>query len=126
MTLMGQATPTIPRGPRPACWRSALFCLFGAAAVCFAAGCKGTQETAGDPPGTYRLSGVMHATHLEGGCWQFIAENGQTYDLAGDEIGPLLHDGLHAELLVRDASGMASICMSGKIVIVVKIISSSQ
>lgn len=68
----------------------------------------------------------MRATHLEGGCWQFLADNGQTYDLQGNEIDPLLHDGLRAEILVRDATGQSSICMTGKIVVVIRIISTSH
>ncbi len=69
---------------------------------------------------------MKHLT-IEGGCWQFISDPaGDHYQLTGNNIDSLFVDGLHADLIVRDTAGLASICMTGKIVQVLEITKISQ
>ncbi len=67
----------------------------------------------------------MQKTTLEGGCWIFVADDGTRYELGGQGLEPLFKDGLHAELVVRDMPDASSICMVGKIVQVVAILSTT-
>jgi hypothetical protein len=64
------------------------------------------------------VSGMMHHTTLEGGCWYLQADDGKHYELQGDSalIAPLRTEGEHASLRVVPIKGAASICMIGEIV----------
>ena len=93
--------------------------------IAFLAGCSGSRQTVDYGEGTYTINGNMQKTSLEGGCWIFVAGDGARYELTGGGIDRLLQDGLQAELVVRDMPDTKSICMAGKVVLVVAIISTS-
>ncbi len=67
------------------------------------------------------LTGIMHHSALEGGCWYLTASNGKQYELVGDTglINSLRYEGQHVSLHVAPAKGAASICMIGEIVRVI-------
>ena len=69
----------------------------------------------------FTLSGTMHHTTLEGGCWYLQADGGKHYELVGDTeiVNPLHVDGQHIAVRVEPSPGMASICMVGEIVRVI-------
>jgi hypothetical protein len=65
------------------------------------------------------LSGTMHHSELEGGCWYLQSDSGgNRYELTGDsELMKQLHfDGEHVMVRGVRAKGAASICMLGEIV----------
>ncbi len=91
----------------------------------YLAGCSGSSDAA-NTPGAYRISGTLKHLAIEGRCWQFTTDSGDRYQPTGKNIDSLLHDGIHADLIVRNVNGVASICMTGKIVEVLEITSTSQ
>ncbi|MBI1807252.1 MAG: hypothetical protein HYR76_09405 [Ignavibacteria bacterium] len=103
----------------------ALF-FFVSLASCVLHSCTGSEETKEYGPGTFSLTGTMQHTGVEHGCWQFIAADGESYELMGDNLNSLFHDKLHAELVVREIPDMMSTCMTGKVVEVLHIIHTSQ
>ncbi len=74
------------------------------------------------PAGTYEISGKMEKTLLEGGCWKFVGDDGQQYELFGEKSQRLLKDGMRARLVVKTSRGVSSICMVGKPVDVIDIL----
>ncbi len=64
------------------------------------------------------ISGTIHHTTLEGGCWYLEGDGGKRYELTGDTgiVQPLRMDGQHVVVRAMPAKGMASICMMGEIV----------
>src|SRR5271169_539367 len=68
------------------------------------------------------ISGMMHHSTLEGGCWYLQADGGKRYELIGDAgvLNALHTDGEHVSVLATPAKGAASICMMGEIVRVVR------
>ena|ERR1700733_9275366 len=68
------------------------------------------------------LSGTMHHTQLEGGCWYLQTDDGKHYELTGDAsiVNPLRVDSQRIEIQAEIAKGAASICMVGQIVRVIK------
>ena len=64
------------------------------------------------------ISGMMHHTTLEGGCWYLQGDGGKHFELIGDSaiVNPLRVDGQHVVVRAIPAKGMASICMMGEIV----------
>lgn len=70
-----------------------------------------------------RIRGTMDFVDIEGGCWTFVAEDGTSYEVTGEGAERLRKKGLKAEIAVKpDHSGLMSICMTGKIVSLVDII----
>jgi hypothetical protein len=84
--------------------------------------CSSKQSAADYGAGAYSLTGTMKHIPLEGGCWQFTAGDGSTYQLAGERAATLLVDGLRAEIIVKDLPERHTICMTGKSVEVLTII----
>ncbi|HMD13026.1 MAG TPA: hypothetical protein VKI62_00230 [Bacteroidota bacterium] len=76
--------------------------------------------------GAYQISGTMHHINLEGGCWQFISDKNVSYELLGDHITELFHDGIGATLVVKDRPNIKSICMIGKPVEVLAVLNLTQ
>ncbi len=68
------------------------------------------------------ISGMMHHSTLEGGCWYLQADGGKRYELTGDAgvLNSLYEDGEHVSVLATPAKGAASICMMGDIVRVLR------
>jgi hypothetical protein len=64
----------------------------------------------------------MNRLEVEGGCWQFVSEDGKNFQVMGENAAPLFREGLRATLVVREAEDMASICMVGDLVELVEII----
>jgi hypothetical protein len=64
------------------------------------------------------LSGTMHLSTLEGGCWYLQNDTGKRFELTGDAriINGLHVEGEHVTLRAVPAKSMASICMMGEIV----------
>lgn len=64
------------------------------------------------------LSGTMHHSDIEGGCWYLQSDSGKPYELTGDSLLMMrLHiDGQHVVVRGVRAKGAASICMMGEIV----------
>ena len=69
-----------------------------------------------------RIKGTMQYEHIEGGCWQFVGDDGVAYELTGPGLTPLHRDGLRAEIIVRPARNAATVCMVGKTVELLEII----
>jgi len=72
------------------------------------------------------LSGTMHLSPIEGGCWYLQNDTGKRFELIGDVriINGLHVEGEHVTLRAAPAKGMASICMMGEIVRVLQRIDS--
>ena len=64
----------------------------------------------------------MHRIEIEGGCWQFESETGESYELVGDQSRKLQVEGRRAKLQIKPRPDLASICMTGKIVEVIEIL----
>ncbi len=64
------------------------------------------------------ISGTMHHSTLEGGCWYLQGDGGKRYELIGDPsvVNPLRVDGEHIVVRATPAKGAASVCMIGEIV----------
>jgi hypothetical protein len=65
------------------------------------------------------LSGTMHRSNLEGGCWYLQSDSGgKRYELTGDSavMMRLRFDEQHVVVRGAPAKGAASICMMGEIV----------
>lgn len=77
---------------------------------------KTTQE------GTQVVEGMVRFIGVEGGCWQLQADNGKTYELVGELAGTLRTDGVHVRLEVRKKKALASFCMVGELIEVLKIL----
>lgn len=71
---------------------------------------------------SFELSGYMHFAPVEGGCWQFISDSGERYEITGKKVFSLLKEGRRAELLVRGPLQVASICQVGQVVELIEII----
>ncbi|MDI6766762.1 MAG: hypothetical protein QME52_08075 [Bacteroidota bacterium] len=74
----------------------------------------------------FTIEGTIKFLPVEGGCWQFISTDDETYELVGENIETLYFDGIQARLVVRDLEGRVSICMVGKIIEVLKIVNLSK
>ena len=70
----------------------------------------------------FRLTGSMEYIDIEGGCWQFVGEDGNNYELVGPRVSSLFQDGVKAELVVRSLRNISSICMVGDPVLLLEII----
>lgn len=68
------------------------------------------------------IVGTMHRIEIEGGCWQFESETGESYELVGDQSRKLQVEGRRAKLQIKPRPDLASICMTGKIVEVIEIL----
>lgn len=79
-----------------------------------------------DGPKVKYLTGTMRFLDIEGGCWQFVADDGKTYELVGRAIQSILEDGLKVSIEIRPAGSLGSTCMAGEVVEVVKILDISE
>jgi hypothetical protein len=95
------------------------------AILLLASGCA-AGSAADYGPGTYTIRGKMHFTDIEGGCWQLITGNNQSYELVGEDTPFLEYEGLMAEIVVKDTDNIMSTCMVGKVVQIIKIITYSK
>jgi hypothetical protein len=86
------------------------------------ASCVAAEHASKYPDDAFIISGIMNYLEVEGGCWQFIDEDGETYEIVGLNVAPLLVNGQKAEIVVREIPGVASICMVGKMVELLEII----
>ncbi len=68
------------------------------------------------------IVGTMHHLEIEGGCWWFRPDAGESYELVGDLAKQLHVVGRRAKLKIKPRSDLASICMVGTIAEVVEII----
>ena len=84
--------------------------------------CRSSRESAEYPPGTFSLAGVMQFLPIETGCWQLVSDDGEHYELMGEEVVPLQKDGIRVKLLVNNVEGVSSTCMAGKIVKLIEIV----
>ncbi|GEM_PF-2339931 len=77
-----------------------------------------TQAIAQDEENWITISGIMHHSTLEGGCWYLQTSLGKRYELVGDTgiVYPLRVEGQHIVIKAEPTKGMASICMLGDIV----------
>lgn len=98
--------------------------LFVLVACCSALlqSCASSNESEKYGKDVLRITGTMQYEHIEGGCWQFVTEDGTAFEITGVGLTPLLQDGLRAEIIVRPLKNTASVCMAGKIVELIKII----
>jgi hypothetical protein len=64
------------------------------------------------------ISGTMHHSALESGCWYLQDDDGKRFELIGDSgtVAPLRVEGQHIVVRAVPAKGTASICMMGEIV----------
>jgi hypothetical protein len=64
------------------------------------------------------ISGTIHHSLIEGGCWYLQGDGGKRYELTGDAeiVQPLCVDGQHVVVRAMPMQGAASICMMGEIV----------
>lgn len=65
---------------------------------------------------------MMHFASAEGGCWQFIGNDGETYELTGARVVLLLREGLQADLVVRGPLDLGTVCQVGQVVEIIEII----
>ena len=98
---------------------SSLLKVLLAAGFLFLSSCGTTKEY---PQGSISLDGVMQRTEIEGGCWVFQANDGQQYELVGDQAKSLHQEGRRAEIVVKTRPDLASICMVGRIVEVLEVV----
>lgn len=71
----------------------------------------------------YIVAGTMHYRSIETGCWQFLTKDSVSYEIIGNQVEILETEGLQARLLVKDVPALKSVCMVGKIVELVGILS---
>ncbi len=64
------------------------------------------------------ISGTVHRSTLEGGCWYLQGDGGKRFELIGDSgiMKPIRIDGQHVVVRGVSDAGTASICMMGEIV----------
>jgi len=65
---------------------------------------------------SFEINGTMHYINENGGCWQFIENNGELYELTGAKVVHILQEGLRANLIVRGPLRLPTVCHVGKIV----------
>ncbi len=70
---------------------------------------------------SFQLTGIMHLTTSQGGCWVFIGDDSETYELTGAKVVGLLREGLRADLIVRGPLEIASVCNVGQVVELIEI-----
>ena len=87
--------------------------------------CTSVERTVVDVK-SFQLAGVMHYNPVEGGCWQFLADNGETYELTGEKVLSVLRDGLRLEIMVRGPLHIGTVCQTGKVVELLQIIRITQ
>ena len=83
-----------------------------------------TVPAAGQPGDTtqMRVTGTVRAVGVEGGCWQFEADDGRKFELARSFApAALLQDGKKATLVLKARGDLMSTCMIGPIVEVVQV-----
>ncbi len=91
--------------------------------ICFSiafSGCIGMEKTVVEVH-SFEINGTMHYINEKGGCWQFIENNGITYELTGAKIVHLLQEGLRANLIVRGPLRLPTVCHTGIIVEILEI-----
>ncbi len=68
------------------------------------------------------LSGTMHRSTLEGGCWYLQSSTGKRYELTGDTglLRELRIEGQHIAIDAMPLKNAASVCMIGEIVHVLR------
>ncbi len=94
-------------------------------AICFLS-CHSTNDVKNEfGTDAFVIKGTMTYLAIEGGCWQFKSDDGTTYQVFGEQAQLLQHDGAKAEIIVRKLSNKRTICMSGTIVELLKIISTN-
>lgn len=64
------------------------------------------------------ISGTMHRSTLEGGCWYLQGDGGKRFELVGDTgiVRPLRIEGQHIVINAVPVKDGASVCMIGEIV----------
>ncbi|MFI5202782.1 MAG: hypothetical protein ACHQNE_10375 [Candidatus Kapaibacterium sp.] len=64
------------------------------------------------------ISGTMHHSTLEGGCWYLQGDGGKRFELIGDTgiVYPLRIEGQHIVINAMPVKNGASVCMIGEIV----------
>jgi hypothetical protein len=74
------------------------------------------------------VSGTMHHSELEGGCWYLQSDSVKRYELTGDSalMKPLHFEGEHVVVRATPAKGAASICMMGEIMRVSAIVQTAR
>lgn len=82
----------------------------------FLSSCSGLEQTQNYPDDAFIINGIMNYLEVEGGCWQFMSEEGETYEIVGLNVAPLRVNGQRAEIVVREIPGVMSVCMVGKMV----------
>jgi hypothetical protein len=73
----------------------------------------------------FLVTGRMdYLADLEGGCWILSAEDGNRYQLIGTEeqLEKIRVIGRNVKLEVEDANNVASVCMSGKAVRIIRVV----
>jgi hypothetical protein len=73
-------------------------------------------------PGAFILKGMMNHLEVEGGCWQFVTEEGKSFEISGELFIDRFKHNSYAELVVHPTDDESSICMVGKLVEVLDII----
>lgn len=96
-----------------------LFFVLVSIAVC---ACSSSHATKSYGEDVLVLTGRMHYVNVESGCWQFVADDSTHYEIAGENVKPLLQEGLRARVAVRELHGTASTCMVGKLMELVDIL----
>ncbi|TAK60168.1 MAG: hypothetical protein EPO24_06945 [Bacteroidetes bacterium] len=81
-----------------------------------------TIERTVDEVKSFQISGIMHRTNVEGGCWQFIGDDAETYELTGMKVVLLLREGIRADIVVRGPLDLASNCRVGAVVELIEIL----
>ena len=68
------------------------------------------------------ISGTMHHSSIEGGCWYLQADGGKRFELVGDTqiVYPLRVEGEHVAIDAVVMKHAASTCMMGEIVRVIR------
>lgn len=80
------------------------------------------NETQAKP---FLVTGRMnYMANLEGGCWVLDAEGGTRYELTGtqEQMEKVQVNGRQLKLEVEEANNIASICMAGKMVRILRIV----
>ncbi|MBA4311351.1 MAG: hypothetical protein C0417_01855 [Chlorobiaceae bacterium] len=73
-------------------------------------------------PGAFIIKGSIKYLEVEGGCWQFLSEDGKTFEISSDIFIDRFKNNSYAELVVHFVEDASSICMVGKLVEVLDII----
>ena len=90
--------------------------------ACSAGAPRGASDVSASDPGGLQVTGIVHRSAVEGGCWRFETSDGKSYELRASQAPTdLLVDGKRATLVLRLRPDLLSTCQVGQVADVVRV-----